>query len=100
MPGARAAPSPRARPRPRAGFFLGDGAGVGKGRVIAALVKELWSRAGVRRVLWVSVSGDLAHDAERDLKDMTITQQQQRDPSAPPDTLEGVQLHASVGGGG
>ncbi len=75
---------------------------MGKGRVIAALVKELWGRAGVRRVLWVSVSGDLAHDARRDLDDMTLTQeeQQQRDPAAPPDTLAGVQLHAAVGGGG
>lgn len=26
----------------RAGFFLGDGAGVGKGRQIAALIKEMW----------------------------------------------------------
>jgi hypothetical protein len=26
----------------RAGFFLGDGAGVGKGRQIAAVIKEFW----------------------------------------------------------
>jgi hypothetical protein len=26
----------------RAGFFLGDGAGVGKGRQIAALIKQHW----------------------------------------------------------
>jgi hypothetical protein len=45
----------------RPGFFLGDGAGVGKGRQIAALVKDYWlSRSGKpRRILWVSVSADL-----------------------------------------
>jgi hypothetical protein len=45
----------------RPGFFLGDGAGVGKGRQIAALVKDYWlSRSGQqRRILWVSVSADL-----------------------------------------
>ena len=54
---------------PRAGFFLGDGAGVGKGRQIAALLKECWAR-GLRRAIWVSVSRDLKLDAERDLRDM------------------------------
>lgn len=53
----------------RAGFFLGDGAGVGKGRQIAALVKEHWLRQG-RHILWVSVSSDLRLDAARDLKDV------------------------------
>jgi hypothetical protein len=45
----------------RAGFFLGDGAGVGKGRQIAALIKEYWLRrpVGTRRVLWISTSADL-----------------------------------------
>lgn len=28
----------------RAGFFLGDGAGVGKGRTIAGLIWENWKR--------------------------------------------------------
>lgn len=36
----------------RAGFFLGDGAGVGKGRQIAATVLEHWRRGG-RRALWM-----------------------------------------------
>ncbi|KAF5829652.1 hypothetical protein DUNSADRAFT_15693 [Dunaliella salina] len=53
----------------RAGFFLGDGAGVGKGRQIAAIIKEYWATGG-RRVLWVSTSRDLAYDARRDLDDM------------------------------
>ncbi|GAB4819275.1 hypothetical protein N2152v2_006321 [Parachlorella kessleri] len=53
----------------RAGFFLGDGAGVGKGRQIAALIKQHWHDGG-RRIMWVSVSNDLRKDAERDLKDI------------------------------
>jgi hypothetical protein len=53
----------------RAGFFLGDGAGVGKGRQIAALIKQNWAEGG-RHVLWVSVSNDLRRDAERDLADV------------------------------
>lgn len=49
----------------------GDGAGVGKGRQIAALIKELHrSPSGVKRVLWVSTSLDLREDARRDLRDM------------------------------
>lgn len=60
----------------RKGFFLGDGAGVGKGRQIAALIKEFFAAptssidAGAAssssaatskptRVLWVSTSNDL-----------------------------------------
>jgi len=55
--------------RPRMGFFLGDGAGVGKGRQIAALCKQHWHDGG-RRILWVSVSQDLRIDTKRDLKDV------------------------------
>lgn len=57
----------------RAGFFLGDGAGVGKGRQIAALIKEYWltrHKKAPKRVLWVSTSTDLRFDARRDLKDL------------------------------
>ena len=36
----------------RAGFFLCDGAGEGKGRQIAAVVKEM-HRLGTRRILWL-----------------------------------------------
>lgn len=53
----------------RAGFFLGDGAGVGKGRQIAACVKQA-HRQGVKRFLWITVSNDLKFDSERDLKDV------------------------------
>lgn len=53
----------------RAGFFLGDGAGVGKGRQLAAVALEHWRRGG-RRILWISVSNDLRYDAARDLADL------------------------------
>lgn len=53
----------------RRGFFLGDGAGVGKGRTIAGLVKQHWNSGG-KYILWVSVSQDLRRDARRDLDDL------------------------------
>lgn len=53
----------------RPGFFLGDGAGVGKGRQIAALIKQHFAEGGTR-ALWISVSQDLRLDAERDLADL------------------------------
>jgi hypothetical protein len=53
----------------RGGFFIGDGAGVGKGRTIAGLIAENWA-AGRRRHLWVSVGADLRIDARRDLDDV------------------------------
>lgn len=53
----------------RAGFFIGDGAGVGKGRTIAGLVYENWKR-GRRRHLWISIGADLRVDARRDLDDV------------------------------
>ncbi|XP_023944844.2 protein strawberry notch isoform X2 [Bicyclus anynana] len=53
----------------RAGFLVGDGAGVGKGRTIAGIIFENHLR-GRKRALWVSVSNDLKYDAERDLRDI------------------------------
>uniref|UniRef100_A0A6P4EU76 Protein strawberry notch homolog 1 n=1 Tax=Drosophila rhopaloa TaxID=1041015 RepID=A0A6P4EU76_DRORH len=53
----------------RAGFLLGDGAGVGKGRTIAGIIFDNYVK-GRRRALWVSVSNDLKFDAERDLADI------------------------------
>jgi hypothetical protein len=47
------------------------GAGVGKGRQIAALIKE-FLLCGGQRVLWVSVSNDLRFDARRDLDDLGV----------------------------
>lgn len=54
----------------RKGFFLGDGAGVGKGRTIAACIKEHFAAGHGTRALWVSVSKDLNFDAQRDLDDV------------------------------
>ena len=62
---------PRLRCGARQGFFLGDGAGVGKGRTISATISEAW-RHGTRRILWLSVSSDLREDARRDMTDVGI----------------------------
>uniref|UniRef100_A0A8C1XCQ6 Protein strawberry notch homolog 2 n=1 Tax=Cyprinus carpio TaxID=7962 RepID=A0A8C1XCQ6_CYPCA len=53
----------------RAGFLIGDGAGVGKGRTVAGIILENFLK-GRKRALWFSVSNDLKYDAERDLKDI------------------------------
>jgi len=50
----------------RAGFFVGDGTGVGKGRIIAGILHDNF-RQGRKKALWVSVSTDLQKDARRDL---------------------------------
>ena len=55
----------------RAGFFIGDGAGIGKGRQIAATIRDALCRnQGKGRHLWVSVSRELVQDAKRDLVDV------------------------------
>ncbi|XP_014663996.1 PREDICTED: protein strawberry notch homolog 1-like [Priapulus caudatus] len=53
----------------RAGFLIGDGAGVGKGRTLAGIIYENYLM-GRKRALWLSVSNDLKYDAERDLSDI------------------------------
>ena len=53
----------------RAGFFIGDGTGVGKGRELAAIIWENWIR-GRRRAVWFTCNTDLLVDAERDLRDV------------------------------
>ncbi|KAK9822510.1 hypothetical protein WJX81_008146 [Elliptochloris bilobata] len=53
----------------RAGFYLGDSPGVGKGRIIAAVVFENILRKRPKAV-WFSVSADLAPDATRDFRDL------------------------------
>lgn len=49
----------------RAGFMVGDGTGVGKGRQIAACILDRWCR-GQRRAVWISKSASLLEDARRD----------------------------------
>ncbi|KAL4658905.1 hypothetical protein GN956_G2354 [Arapaima gigas] len=53
----------------RAGFLIGDGAGVGKGRTVAGIILENYLK-GRKKALWFSVSNDLKVDAERDLTDI------------------------------
>ncbi|XP_055389507.1 protein strawberry notch isoform X2 [Condylostylus longicornis] len=53
----------------RAGFLIGDGAGVGKGRTIGGIIFENYLN-GRKKALWISVSNDLKYDAERDLRDI------------------------------
>lgn len=53
----------------RAGFLIGDGAGVGKGRTIAGIIYENYLRSR-KKAIWISVSNDLKYDAERDLRDI------------------------------
>lgn len=57
---------------PRKGFFLGDGAGMGKGRTLAGFIAKNYSR-GRKNALWISVSKDLMVDAQRDLGDLGMT---------------------------
>ena len=56
----------------RAGFMIGDGAGVGKGRQISGIIIDNFVR-GRRKAVWISSSGDLHRDAERDLGDLGCT---------------------------
>ncbi|XP_064639306.1 uncharacterized protein LOC135494911 [Lineus longissimus] len=53
----------------RAGFFIGDGAGVGKGRQISGIVLDNFCRGRTQHV-WFSTSTDLIIDAKRDLSDI------------------------------
>ncbi|XP_040273505.1 protein strawberry notch homolog 2 isoform X3 [Bufo bufo] len=53
----------------RAGFLIGDGAGVGKGRTVSGIILENFFK-GRKKALWFSVSNDLRCDAERDLRDI------------------------------
>ncbi|XP_065056159.1 uncharacterized protein LOC135684506 [Rhopilema esculentum] len=53
----------------RAGFFIGDGAGVGKGRQVAGIIFDSFVRGRCRNI-WFSISTDLRIDAQRDLHDI------------------------------
>jgi hypothetical protein len=57
--------------RTRSGFFIGDGAGVGKGRQVSGIILDSFAR-GRKQHLWISTSGDLVKDAERDLRDLGV----------------------------
>jgi hypothetical protein len=55
----------------RAGFFVGHGTGVGKCRILAAIIADNWNQ-GRRRILWFSVNEDLIEAARRDLQDLGL----------------------------
>jgi hypothetical protein len=57
--------------RAGAGFFIGDGAGVGKGRQVSGIILDNFAR-GRRQHVWLSTSTDLVKDAERDLRDLGV----------------------------
>ena len=54
-----------------AGYWIGDGTGVGKGREIAGIIYDNLNR-GKKRAVWVSISHQLRADAERDLKGVGV----------------------------
>jgi len=55
----------------RAGFFVGDGTGVGKGRVLAGIIADNWNQER-QRAIWLSVNNDLLESARRDLADLGL----------------------------
>ena len=55
----------------RAGFFVGDGTGVGKGRVLAGIIADNWNQDR-DRAIWLSVNNDLLESARRDLTDLGL----------------------------
>src|SRR5260370_8458143 len=54
-----------------AGFFVGDGTGVGKGRVLAGIIADNWNQQR-QRAIWLSVNNDLLESARRDLTDLGL----------------------------
>jgi diguanylate cyclase (GGDEF)-like protein len=53
----------------RAGYYIGDGTGLGKGRELAGIIFDQWRR-GVKKAIWVSVSTDLKEAAKGDFQDI------------------------------
>lgn len=51
----------------RGGVLIGDGTGMGKGREIAAIVRDNWEQ-GRKKAVWFSVNQKLFDDARRDWK--------------------------------
>ncbi len=55
----------------RGGFFVGDGTGVGKGRILAGIIVDNWFQ-GNDRAVWLSVNNDLMDSTRRDLNDLGV----------------------------
>ncbi|MCX7008791.1 MAG: strawberry notch family protein, partial [Kiritimatiellaeota bacterium] len=50
----------------RQGYFIGDGTGVGKGRMLAGIILDNWNQ-GERKAVWISAKPGLIRDAGRDI---------------------------------
>ncbi|MEK6321019.1 MAG: strawberry notch family protein [Acidobacteriota bacterium] len=50
----------------RAGYYVGDGTGVGKGRILAGIILDNFNQQR-RRAIWLSVNNDLLESTRRDL---------------------------------
>lgn len=61
----------------RAGFFLADGAGVGKGRQLASMIVDSLHRGHSNKAVWLSVSTDLQLETKRG--PLRLTQQRALD---------------------
>jgi hypothetical protein len=55
----------------RSAYYVGDGTGFGKGRVLAGIIIDNWFQ-GRRRTIWFSVNNDLLESTRRDLRDLGI----------------------------
>ncbi|EFX71824.1 hypothetical protein DAPPUDRAFT_326824 [Daphnia pulex] len=53
----------------RAGFFMGDGTGIGKSRMIAGLIAENRQKKR-KKAIWISMSSELKNAAQQDLLDI------------------------------
>lgn len=53
----------------RGGFFVGHSTGLGKGRILAAIIADNYNQ-GRKRALWLSVNNDLMPATQRDLTDI------------------------------
>jgi hypothetical protein len=56
----------------RSGYYVGDGTGVGKGRVLAGIILDNWFQER-RRAIWFSVNNDLLESTRRDLNDLGVS---------------------------
>jgi GGDEF domain-containing protein len=50
-----------------AGFWIGDGTGVGKGREIAGIIYHYLRETGQKKAVWISATQQLYEDAKRDI---------------------------------
>jgi len=55
----------------RSAFFVGDGTGLGKGRILAGIFADNWLQ-GRQRALWLSVNNTLLESTLRDLRDLGV----------------------------